>query len=128
VRLDEIRQDLNAQLSKAELDLNTQLTTLNSNIESSLKPINSVTAQVADAAPLFLNCEFNSDCLFNRWVGLGRGIEKMSENGAATSKSIAKITEDLSVLTHEITKPKPWYKHLMDYGKVGIYAVSKFVW
>jgi hypothetical protein len=116
------------QLIKAEADLNVQLGILNSNMSAVLEPTGKLLAQANDAAPLFLDCVQNSDCLFNRWVGIGRGIEKMAENGATTSKNVAKLTEDVEKFTLEITKPKPWYKHLVDFGKLGVYAVSKFVW
>jgi hypothetical protein len=127
-RLLEANSTLDMQLTKTEADLAANMSTLNSNIATLTAPMASVMSQVNEASPLFLDCDHNSDCLFNRWVGMGRSIEKVAENGAETSKNISKLTEDLSKFTNEITKPKPWYKHIIDYGKLAVYTVSKFVW
>ncbi len=124
----EANNTFDTQLTKTEADLAANMSMLNSNIATLTVPMASVMSQVNDTAPMFLDCEYNSDCLFNRWVGMGRSIEKVAENGADTSKNVAKLTEDLSKFTFEITKPKPWYKHIIDYGKLAVYSVSKFVW
>jgi hypothetical protein len=106
-QLSDVGNKLADQLIKAESDLNAQLGILNANLSAVLGPTGKLMAQFNDASPLWLNCEFNSDCLFNRYVGIGRGIEKMAENGAVTSKNVAKLTEDVEKFTLEVTKPKP---------------------
>ena len=127
-QLSAISRLLDVHLTTIESDINQQLVELNTTISTVASPASATLGQIADAAPLFLGCDHNADCVFNRWVGMGRGIEKMAENGAVTSKNISKLTEDIEHFTFELTKPKPWYKHLVDYGKLGVYAVSKFVW
>ena len=45
----------------------------------------SVAKQVDDAAPLFLDCEHNRDCFFNRYVGASQSIERAAGNFAEVS-------------------------------------------
>lgn len=118
-QVDATRLDLNAQITQIGSNANAQLTEVNATISQALVPVNKITAQMADSAELFLNCENNADCLYNRWVGLGRGIEN-------TSESVAKIANDFSVLSHNLTKPTPWYKQLISYAVVAAKAVAFF--
>jgi hypothetical protein len=118
-RLALIQADLNGQLSNVSERLDSQLSGISGQLADSLKPLNGITAQVNEALPLFLDCDHNADCLFNRYVGTARGTEK-------TAEAIGKISTDISTLTHELTKPKPWYKHLTDYLKVGVYGFAQF--
>jgi hypothetical protein len=48
----------------------------------------SVTRQVDDAAPLFLDCEYNPDCVFNRYVGASKGIERAALNFGQMSSDV----------------------------------------
>jgi ABC-type transporter Mla subunit MlaD len=61
-------------------------------IRGSLQPIlvhtASVTKQVDDAAPLFLDCEYNPDCVFNRYVGASKGIERAALNFGQMSSDV----------------------------------------
>ena len=93
----------------------------------------SVTKQVDDAAPLFLDCEFNQDCFFNRYVGASKGIERAAMNfsqmsGDVTLAMPAAITTWQSIGTNvagitanvnQLTKPK-WYDRLLGYGLNGV--------
>ena len=61
-------------------------------IRGDLQPIlvhtASVTKQVDDAAPLFLDCEYNPDCVFNRYVGASKGIERAALNFGQMSSDV----------------------------------------
>lgn len=61
-------------------------------IRGDLQPIlvhtASVTKQVDDAAPLFLDCEYNPDCVFNRYVGASKGIERAALNFGRMSSDV----------------------------------------
>jgi ABC-type transporter Mla subunit MlaD len=61
-------------------------------LRGDLKPIldhaSGVAKQVDDAAPLFLDCEFNADCLFNRYVGASKGIERAALNFGQMSTDV----------------------------------------
>jgi len=41
-----------------------------------------------DAAPLFLDCEYNPDCVFNRYVGASKGIERAAMNFGQMSSDV----------------------------------------
>jgi hypothetical protein len=49
-----------------------------------------VLKQVDEAAPLFLDCDHNADCLFNRYVGTSKGIERAAENFGQASEDFRK--------------------------------------
>jgi hypothetical protein len=49
-----------------------------------------VAAQVDSAAPLFLDCSFNQDCIFNRYVGVSKAFEKTSQNIDAATGELRK--------------------------------------
>jgi hypothetical protein len=116
-RLEVIQRDLNGQILTAGSNLNDRIKDFHVTLETSLRPINAITSQAAGVAPLFLDCDHNADCLFNRWVGVGRGIEQ-------TSESVGKISTDFSILIHKLTEKKPWYKKLPDYFKLGVYGAE----
>jgi hypothetical protein len=44
--------------------------------------------RVDNAAPLFLGCECNPDCLFNRYVGTSKGIERAAANFGQMSADV----------------------------------------
>jgi hypothetical protein len=119
-RLSSIQSDLSTNLSRANLNLETQLTDFNGTLRFTLAPVTSLTAKLNDTAPLFLDCDHNADCLFNRWVGMSRGVEELAI-------SSGKISTDVSILTHKFVQPTPWYKQALNYlGVAGIAAAKIF--
>jgi hypothetical protein len=101
-----------------------------------LKPVldNSAAAaaQVNASLPLFLDCDHNVDCVFNRYVGASRGIERAALNfGQMTEdqrEALPKmlltwqqIGADVSGTAgnlNRLTKPH-WYDRLLGYGLNG---------
>lgn len=117
-RLSSIQADLNGHLSKTESDLNARLENTNSILADSVKPMKEIAVDISQSSDLFFDCDHNADCVFNRWVGMGRSAE-------STSESIAKISNDLSVLTHKLTEPKPWYRKVLDYTVSALLITAK---
>ncbi len=88
-----------------------------------------ITAQVDDSLPLFLDCDHNPDCVFNRYVGASKGIERAAGNVAQMSgdfrgalpKAIDAwqgIGDDVHGITgnvKKLTTPK-WYDRALGYG------------
>jgi len=106
-------------------------------LRGDLKPIfdhtASITKQADDAAPLFLDCEFNADCLFNRYVGASKGIERAALNFGqmssdvraalpttiATWQGIGTNVDGITGNINRLTKPR-WYDRLLGYGLNGV--------
>lgn len=93
-------------------------------------PIAGTAAQLNDAAPLYLDCEFNPDCAFNRFQGTSKAIELTMQTVAKAAPQIAQsavsiegsaksIAGDFAKEVHEFTKPKRWWQRLEDFLKVG---------
>lgn len=62
-------------------------------ISAVLKPAGESVQQVNEALPLWLDCQFNPDCAFNRYQGVSKAIEQMAQAGA---KAAPRITSDVS--------------------------------
>jgi len=106
---------------------------LRGDLKPALDHAASVTKQVDDAAPLFLDCEFNQDCFFNRYVGASKGIERAAMNfsqmssdvtlamptAITTWRSIGTNVAGITANVNQLTKPK-WYDRLLGYGLNGV--------
>jgi len=106
---------------------------LRSDLRPTLGYSSSIASQVSEALPLFLDCEHNADCLFNRYVGASRGIERAASNfgKAATDLSnalpgvintwqtIGENATGIAANVNQLTKPK-WYDRLIGYGLNGV--------
>jgi hypothetical protein len=119
-RLALIQGDLNGHVAKIRTDLNAQLTAANGTIANTAEPFQLIGRHAADAAPLFLDCDHNADCLYNRWVGFSRGTERAADG-------IGKISQDFSVMSRRIVEKKPFYLHLIDAapGALAVWKVFK---
>jgi hypothetical protein len=133
-------------LSRVDTALAT-VDSLHHDLKPSLDSAAAITAQVNDALPLYLDCDHNPDCVFNRYVGVSKGFERASANfgqmsqdfrGAvppmlntwsrigvdvsATADHVDGITADVHTMTTAATKPKSFW------GKVwaGITVTSRF--
>jgi hypothetical protein len=140
---DASRKNLDSQLTAFRRDTNGQLTAFNQlvcNMRFDLQPVlkataNSITkignvadttnqaiAQVNDALPMFLDCDHNPDCLFNRWVTVSRAIqtsartfdekfphivlavERIGDNSDKTTEATAKFMGNLERSTRPFPK------------------------
>jgi hypothetical protein len=87
-------------------------------------PIAGIAHQINDAAPLFLDCDHNPDCVFNRYVGVSKGVE---QSAIAIGKAMPALTANLADTTHhidrlatsadlfvtKITAPEPWWQRAL---------------
>lgn len=157
-RVDQIALKLDTQLSDTRRDVMAEVATIRQTasirtgetlsrfdtalseiheIHGDLKPIlghaASVAKQVDEVAPMYLNCEFNANCVFNRYVGLSKGAEKAAENFGVMSTEIKAALPD-ALLTWQriggnvdattanvarITKPR-WFDNVAKGAGVGI--------
>ena len=119
-------------LARADRALGT-VDALRQDLKPTLEQTAAITAQVSDAMPLFLDCDHNPDCVFNRYVGASRGIELAANNfgkastdvstalpGAITTwQSIGANANGIASNVNQLTKPK-WYDRLIGYGLNGV--------
>ena len=88
-----------------------------------------ITAQVNASLPLFLDCDHNADCVFNRYVGASHGIERAAlsfgemaqqqrealPEQLATWRQIGADVSGTAGNLNRLTKPH-WYDRLLGYG------------
>jgi hypothetical protein len=102
-------------------------------IRGDLKPVldhaASIAAQVDAAAPLFLDCEYNPDCAFNRFQGTSKAVEMAAQNfgqmstdfrnalpgGMVTWQSIGVNVAGMTGNVQRLTTPR-WYDRVIGYG------------
>lgn len=125
VRLREALVVADNQLTVANLTLATEAARLNTSVAKVADvapPLQATMERIADASPLWLDCQFNADCLFNRWVGTSRGVEKMAlafgANAGPQQAALTAIAEDVRTVTHEFTRKKTWKEKLWSGLKV----------
>jgi hypothetical protein len=144
---DAIRQDVMAEAAAlrttADLRLGDTLSrvdtalatvdTLRRDLKPSLDNTAAITAQVNDALPLYLDCDHNPDCVFNRYVGASKGVERASLNFGQMSQDVrgalppmlhtwSQIGVDVSGTAaniNRLTKPR-WYDRLLGYALNGV--------
>lgn len=142
-RLASIQDDLNTHLLVVGDSLDARADALQLSIDSILQPMASVATELEEAAPMFLDCEFNPNCFFNRWVGMGQGIERASyatadmaeaardfmknefpiliDSSVKISDNIEKGTGHLAVVAEKLATPAPWYQRILSYAVSGAY-------
>ena len=119
-------------LARADTALGT-VEALRRNFQPVLDNSAAIAAQVNASLPLFLDCDHNVDCVFNRYVGASKGIERAALNlgQASTTFSSAlpglvrnadSLVADSAATANNIrrlTTPK-WYDRLIGYGLNGV--------
>jgi hypothetical protein len=106
-------------------------------IRGDLKPVldhaGSVAKQMDETAPMFLDCEFNPDCAFNRFQGTSKAFERAAINFGQMSQDVRvalpgfvknanSLVADSAATAANIkrlTTPK-WYDRLIGYGLNGV--------
>jgi hypothetical protein len=122
--LDAQLQLVNNTLAKETGELNISLRNVTAPAATFLATNNRISAQLESAAPLYLDCDHNPDCAFNRFQGTSKSLEKSAQAIAAampqlTASSIqiadnaSAITGDVRTITHEVTKPEKWYMRVL---------------
>ena len=112
VALPQITKSASDSLASATVDVHQ----ISGDVHQAAAPIASTASQFNDAAPLFLDCEFNEDCIFNRFQGVSKATEQTLQAVAKAAPKIAdataKIEADIQREADAITKPKRWYQKL----------------
>lgn len=121
-----------ATLSQVDSTLAT-MRSLELDLRPTLRHSAAVAAQIDDALPMFLDCDHNPDCVFNRYVGVSRGIETAATDVSGMSQDFRrdwpaylKTWQDIGVQTdafaanmNRLTRPR-WYDRLIGYGLNGV--------
>ena len=119
-------------LARADTALGT-MEALRRDLQPVLDNSAAIAAQVNASLPLFLDCDHNADCFFNRYVGASRGIERAALNfGQASTtfnsalpgfvRNADSLVADSAATANNIkrlTTPK-WYDRLIGYGLNGV--------
>jgi hypothetical protein len=106
---------------------------LRSDFQQTLQPVGALATQVNEAAPMFLDCQYNADCVFNRYVGVSTGVERAALNFGQASVTLQaamprlltnadSLVADSAATAANIkrlTTPK-WYDRLIGYGLNGV--------
>ena len=126
--LDQQMTTLNGTLAKTlaplPSTLDQQMTTLNGMLAKTLSPVEGLGEQLNSAAPLWLDCEFNPDCAFNRYQGVSKAFEKtalviaaeapamavsvdkIAKASADTAVSVAATSKEVSVAAKAFNTPQ----------------------
>lgn len=118
--LDKHLGSVNGTLEKETGELNMTLRNLAAPGAATLMTVNRAAGRIDDALPLYLDCDHNPDCAFNRFQGTTKALERSAQTIAAampqlTASSIqiadnaSAVTGDVRKITTEITKPEKWY-------------------
>ncbi len=146
-RLAAIEADVTSQLARTVDTANGQLTATLARVDAALEEVSglhseiapvlvhlgSVAKQVDEASPLFLDCDHNVDCAFNRFQGTSKAVERAAQNiGAMTSEVRGALPPALATWQHiggnvdltaanvaRITKVR-WYDNLLKGAGVGL--------
>lgn len=115
---------VNGTLAAAEKDIlavTTQAAQVESQASETLRQVNS-------AMPLFLECDHNPDCLFNRVQGTSKGIEKMAQawgrEAAPISHHVEQTTADVQRIADEFSKPKSFGSKLWSGFKAAAWGLK----
>jgi hypothetical protein len=134
--VDRIRQTADRRigdtLARADQALGT-VEAARRDLKPTLENSAAITTQVNEALPLFLDCDHNPDCVFNRYVGASKGIERAAMNfGQASADVRDGVPQTLATWNQigigvaatasnldRLTKPH-WYDRLIGYGLNGV--------
>jgi hypothetical protein len=108
-------------------------TSLERELGPTLRHSAAIAAQIDDSLPMFLDCDHNPDCVFNRYVGVSRGIETAATDVSGMSRDFRRdwpaylrTWQDIGVQTdgfvanmNRLTHPH-WYDRLIGYGLNGV--------
>jgi hypothetical protein len=130
--------DADIQLAGIRSDVNGQLTALNTTASLAVAPIAGLAQQANDAAPLWLDCEFNPDCAFNRYQGTAKAIERaadavgkeaplMTGKADAIAGSFQRIADAGDKWIERLTAPQTWKDQAKEWLRVLILAASRIL-
>jgi hypothetical protein len=130
-QLNLIRRDLNAQLSQLSGTVTNQTAAVTASAANVLQqygelsiPLNKTLKQVSETADLALDCDHNPDCVYNRYVGTMRGVEKTAVAVAKMADSVQQVTpetaravqhtsRDMAIIVNRFARPTHWVKSVI---------------
>ncbi len=129
---DATSRQIGATLSQIDSALATT-TSLELELRPTLRHSAAIAAQIDDSLPMYLDCDHNPDCVFNRYVGVSRGIETAASDVSGMSRDFRrdwpaylKTWQDIGVQTdgfaanmNRLTRPH-WSDRLIGYGLNGV--------
>jgi hypothetical protein len=94
-------------------------------VRPALENAGRITAQVNDALPLYLDCDHNPDCVFNRYVGVAQSTEKAMRAVAMTApgtlKSVESTASSVASIARSWEKQTPLYVRALGWlGGLGL--------
>lgn len=135
-QIDQIRQTTDRRVGDTLARADTALAVVEEtrrDLKPTLDQTAAITSQVNEALPLFLDCDHNPDCVFNRYVGVSKGIEHAAMNFGQASTDVRGTLPGMLATWNQIgqsvagtagnldrlTKPH-WYDRLLGYGLNGV--------
>jgi len=132
-----VNSQLGVTLGKVDVAL-AEVRELHAELRPTIENVAGITRQTEEALPLFLDCENNADCAFNRFQGTSKAVERAAQNIGAMSTEIrasvpqqlaavekleqhaAGIAADVHTVTSEYTKPVGFWRKLWGAAKTGL--------
>ncbi len=126
-----------AHLANLEGIANRQLTGLNITAASMAVPIAESAKQVDDALPLWLDCQFNPDCAFNRYQGVSKAFEKtaqviareaplMTEKADSIAGSVESVSQSVAKEAEVLTRPQTKMQQFRSWLLLGTRVFAAF--
>ncbi len=76
-----------------------------------------ITAQVNDVLPMFVDCDHNPDCVYNRYVGVAQSTERamraVAETAPGTLKSVESTAGAVASIARSWEKQTPLYVRVL---------------
>jgi methyl-accepting chemotaxis protein len=76
-----------------------------------------ITAQVNDVLPMFVDCDHNPDCVYNRYVGVAQSTERamraVAETAPETLKSVESTAGSVASIARSWEKQTPLYVRVL---------------
>lgn len=115
VRVDRLTEVSERALSEMTASIDAVAGTA-AGLEPVLENAASITAQVNAVLPMFVDCDHNPDCVYNRYVGVAQSTEKamraVAESAPGTLQSVQSTTTSVASIA------KRWEKHTPLYVRV----------
>jgi hypothetical protein len=76
-----------------------------------------ITAQVNDVLPMFVDCDHNPDCVYNRYVGVAQSTERamraVAQTAPGTLKSVESTASSVASIARSWEKQTPLYVRVL---------------
>lgn len=87
-----------------------------------------ITAQVNDVLPMFVDCDHNPDCVYNRYVGVAQSTERamraVAETAPGTLKSVESTASSVASIARSWEKQTPLYVRVLGWAGSGFLKIK----